>query len=102
MLQVREGVEREEQLRYARISGATIVKNFLESFRLKRLRLTFLKWSQDVARERRYEELAERVELLRPDGGDIADPFGGDLEVYRTAREEIAASVRARATEWWP
>lgn len=60
--QVRDGVEREEQLRYARISGATIVKNFLESFRQKRLQVTFLKWSQDVARERRYEELAERVE----------------------------------------
>ncbi|MEC8651728.1 MAG: Sua5/YciO/YrdC/YwlC family protein [Planctomycetota bacterium] len=47
-------------------------------------------------------ELAERVELLRPDGGDIADPFGGDLDVYRTVRDEIAAAVRARATEWWP
>lgn len=42
------------------------------------------------------------VLLLRPDGGDIADPFGGDLDVYREARDEIATAVRARMGDWWP
>jgi protein-tyrosine-phosphatase len=40
--------------------------------------------------------------LLRPDGLDIADPYGGDLMVYRRARDEIAAAVQARMTDWWP
>lgn len=44
----------------------------------------------------------DRVELLRPDGEDIADPYGGDLAVYREARDEIAAAVQARAGDWWP
>ena len=47
-------------------------------------------------------DAADRVELLRPDGADIADPFGGDLDIYRAARDEIAAAVQARAAEWWP
>jgi protein-tyrosine phosphatase len=47
-------------------------------------------------------EVGDRVELLRPDGLDIADPYGGDLMVYRRARDEIAAAVQARMTDWWP
>lgn len=41
----------------------------------------------------------ERVKLLRPDGGDVADPFGGSVEVYRRCAQEIAAAVRERASE---
>ena len=47
-------------------------------------------------------EAEDRIELLRPDGGDIADPYGGDLEVYQQARDEISAAVQARAGDWWP
>lgn len=46
-----------------------------------------------------YPEAAERVELLRPDGGDVADPFGGSVEVYRRCAREIAAAVRERLPE---
>ncbi|MBQ7815414.1 MAG: threonylcarbamoyl-AMP synthase [Thermoguttaceae bacterium] len=46
-----------------------------------------------------YPEAAERVELLRPDGGDVADPFGGSVEVYRRCAREIAAAVRKRLLE---
>lgn len=42
----------------------------------------------------------DKVELLRPDGRDIADPYGGDLDDYRTTREQIATAVRARVAEW--
>lgn len=38
--------------------------------------------------------------LLQPDGTDIADPFGGGLGEYRTARSQITAAVRARLPEW--
>ena len=47
-------------------------------------------------------EAADKVELLRPDGADIADPYGGDLQVYREARDQIAAAVQARVGDWWP
>jgi len=47
-------------------------------------------------------EVADRVELLRPDGADIADPYGGDIDVYRRSRDEICDAVRARAGDWWP
>lgn len=47
-------------------------------------------------------EVGDKVELLRPDGLDIADPYGGDLMVYRRARDEIAAAVQARMSDWWP
>ena len=43
-----------------------------------------------------FPEAAERVELLRPDGGDVADPFGGSVEVYRRCAQEIAAAIRER------
>jgi protein-tyrosine phosphatase len=46
-----------------------------------------------------YPEATERVALLRPDGGDVADPFGGSIEVYRRCAREIAASVRERLPE---
>lgn len=46
-----------------------------------------------------YPEAAERIELLRSDGGDVADPFGGSVEVYRRCAREIAAAVRERLPE---
>ena len=46
-----------------------------------------------------FPEAAERVELLRPDGGDVADPFGGSVEVYRRCAQEIAAAIRERLPE---
>jgi tRNA threonylcarbamoyl adenosine modification protein (Sua5/YciO/YrdC/YwlC family) len=47
-------------------------------------------------------EIADKVELLRPDGLDIADPFGGDLSVYQQARDEMHAAVKERLGDWWP
>lgn len=47
-------------------------------------------------------EVADRVALLRPDGLDIADPFGGELIDYRRARDEIRAAIAARRSDWWP
>ena len=43
--------------------------------------------------------LADRVELLDPDG-EIADPYGFDLDFYRRTRDEIAAAIERRAAEW--
>ena len=45
-------------------------------------------------------EVAEKTSLLSVNDHDIADPYGQDLEVYREAREEIAAAVEARVEEW--
>ncbi len=41
-----------------------------------------------------------KVQLLRPDQLDIQDPFGGPIEVYRKARDEIRAAVGARLPDW--
>ncbi|MBQ6827488.1 MAG: Sua5/YciO/YrdC/YwlC family protein, partial [Thermoguttaceae bacterium] len=46
-----------------------------------------------------FPDAAERCELLRPDGGDVADPFGGSVEVYRRCAREIAAAIRERLPE---
>jgi len=43
--------------------------------------------------------LAERVELLDP-AGEIADPYGLDLDFYRQTRDQIARAIDARAVEW--
>ncbi len=48
---------------------------------------------------RAYPELTERVQLLDP-RGDIADPYGADIEVYRRVRDQIREAVAARAREW--
>jgi L-threonylcarbamoyladenylate synthase len=51
---------------------------------------------------RRLREVAPDVkpQLLRPDGREIADPFGGDLAGYRQARDEITAAIDGRLAEW--
>lgn len=41
-------------------------------------------------------DLADRAEMLDPDGRDIADPYGGSLHDYRRARDLIAAALDAR------
>jgi len=43
---------------------------------------------------------AEHLELLDPSGADVADPIGGDAEVYRRCAAEIAAAVAMRARAW--
>lgn len=41
-------------------------------------------------------ETAGKLLLLRPDGRDIGDPYGGELPVYRRVRDEIRAALLAR------
>ena len=41
-------------------------------------------------------EVVDRVELLRPDGRDVEDPYGLPVEVYRATRDEIAAALQER------
>ncbi len=48
-----------------------------------------------------FPGLAERVELLDPQG-EVADPYGYDLDVYRAARDQIAAAIDERSKEWEP
>lgn len=43
--------------------------------------------------------MRDRVVMLRPDGTDIEDPFGCDIDVYRQARDEIAAAIEARGAD---
>ncbi|MGE3174143.1 MAG: L-threonylcarbamoyladenylate synthase [Planctomycetota bacterium] len=45
-------------------------------------------------------EVQGHTALLRPDGADIADPYGGEVEVYRRASREIAQAVAARVRSW--
>lgn len=49
--------------------------------------------------ERALPGLADRVELLDADG-DIADPYGFDADFYRATRDQIAAAIDQRASEW--
>ena len=55
--------------------------------------------SHRAALSAEFPDAAERCELLRPDGGDVADPFGGSVEVYRRCAREIAAAIRERLPE---
>lgn len=48
-----------------------------------------------------FPGLADRVELLDPNG-EIPDPYGYDLDVYRAARDQIAVAIDERAREWAP
>lgn len=45
-------------------------------------------------------DAAPKLAMLRPDGLDIADPYGLELPAYRRARDEIRAAIRARVPEW--
>ncbi len=55
---------------------------------------------QAAQTRRQYPELAPRVRLLDPDGRDVADPYGLSLEHYVTARDQIAAALARRASDW--
>lgn len=56
--------------------------------------------SQAEALAQMGADLGDKVVLLDPAGGDIADPYGGDLDAYRRARNRIASAVEARIAEW--
>lgn len=45
-------------------------------------------------------DAAGKLAMLRPDGLDVADPYGSDLPVYRRVRDEIRAAVGARLPQW--
>jgi len=47
-------------------------------------------------------DCAQRIELLDSAGGDIDDPIGGNLEVYRACAERIRACLRGRIGEVAP
>ena len=49
--------------------------------------------------QRALPGLADRVQLLDPDG-DIADPYGFDADFYRTTRDQIIVAIERRAAEW--
>lgn len=49
----------------------------------------------------RWPDRADAIHLLRLDEGSIADPYGLDLESYRSARDEIEAAIRERAARGW-
>lgn len=41
-----------------------------------------------------------QVELLDPEGGDVPDPIGGDLEHYLACAEHITKLIERRLDEW--
>jgi protein-tyrosine-phosphatase len=44
--------------------------------------------------------LGGKVVLLDPDGRDVPDPHGRDIDAFRAAREAIAAALARRSEEW--
>jgi tRNA threonylcarbamoyl adenosine modification protein (Sua5/YciO/YrdC/YwlC family) len=44
-------------------------------------------------------ELADRITLLDPSGGDVPDPFGGNLDLYRRTRDALHDLVGQRLDE---
>jgi len=49
---------------------------------------------------RQFPHLAERVELLARDGGDVVDPIGGGPDDYRRCAEQIEANLRRLLDEF--
>ncbi len=45
-------------------------------------------------------ECASHVELLDPEGRDVEDPFGGDVETYRECAGRIRAALEKRMAEF--
>jgi protein-tyrosine-phosphatase len=43
-----------------------------------------------------WPDAAERVKLLCQDGGDVPDPVGGSIDVYR----QSAAQIRSQLETW--
>lgn len=48
---------------------------------------------------RRWPEAASRTHTLRPDSGDISDPIGGPISVYRECAQQIEEALRTRVDE---
>ncbi len=46
-----------------------------------------------------WPEAAPRTRVLRADGGDVADPIGGDIERYRQCALQIQSELGARLDE---
>lgn len=44
-------------------------------------------------------EICGKTELLDPDGENIADPYGGNMEIYRTSAKHIKDSLERRLEE---
>ena len=44
-------------------------------------------------------EVADKVSLLDPDGSEILDPRGRDLDFYREVRDQMASALRRRVPE---
>ncbi len=42
-----------------------------------------------------FPHLSHRVSLVKSEGGDVVDPFGGDETVYESCAQEIDSAVRA-------
>jgi protein-tyrosine phosphatase len=42
-----------------------------------------------------WPEMSDRVFTLRPDGGDIADPVGGSVELYEQCARQIEESLES-------
>lgn len=50
------------------------------------------------------ERAGLRAELFDPSGQEVADPFGGGIEDYRRAREQLQRAAQERVEAWsvWP
>ena len=46
-----------------------------------------------------WHNVDSRLNVLRMDGGDIADPIGGSMSVYRTCAEQIRGEIDRRLNE---
>ena len=57
----------------------------------------FVMTSEHLDKVRRSRpDLADRTQLLDPDGRDIADPYGGSIDDYRQARDHILEALEVR------
>ncbi len=48
---------------------------------------------------RRWPDAASRTQTLLPNAGDISDPIGGPISVYRSCAEQIESALRERISE---
>ncbi len=76
--------------------GAQLDADMLESFD----RVYVMTARHRAHLHRRFGELAEKVELLDPDGVDIADPYGHPPPAYRRVRDRIEVAIEARLADW--
>jgi protein-tyrosine phosphatase len=49
-----------------------------------------------------FPDLADRVQLLDPAGGEIPDPIGAGIDVYRATGNRIAELIDQRLSDWVP